>query len=72
MLSTPMAFKLHASVLTKLEKTMTNVYLNEMDVFHPESAFPRTRGESLCLQANLELAHMGVLQSVLDISAPSV
>jgi isopropylmalate/homocitrate/citramalate synthase len=48
--------------LSKLEKTLINIYLNEMGVFQSEFGFPTTRHESLYLQANLELAKMGVLQ----------
>jgi homocitrate synthase NifV len=48
--------------LSKLEKTMINMYLNEMGVFQSEFGFPATRHESFYLQANLELADMGVLQ----------
>jgi len=50
--------------LSKLEKTMINIYLNEMGVFQSELGFPTTRHESLYLQANLELAEMGVLQPI--------
>jgi len=50
--------------LSKLEKTLINIYLNEMGVFQSEFGFPTTRHESLYLQANLELAEMGVLQSI--------
>ena len=50
--------------LSKLEKTMINMYLNEMGVFQSEFGFPTTRHESLYLQANLELANMGVLQPI--------
>jgi len=50
--------------LSKLEKTMVNMYLNEMGVFQSEFGFPTTRHESLYLQANLELADMGVLQPI--------
>jgi citrate (Re)-synthase len=50
--------------LSKLEKTMINIYLNEMGVFQSEFGFPTTRHESNYLQANLELAEMGVLQPV--------
>jgi len=50
--------------LSKLEKTMINMYLNEMGVFQSEFGFPTTRHESLYLQANLELAKMGVLQPI--------
>ena len=50
--------------LSKLEKTMLNIYLNEMGVFQSEFGFPTTRHESAYLQANLELAGMGILQPV--------
>ena len=50
--------------LSKLEKTMVNMYLNEMGIFQSEFGFPTTRHESLYLQANLELADMGVLQPI--------
>ncbi len=50
--------------LSKLEKTMINIYLNEMGVFQSELGFPTTKHESLYLQANLELAEMGVLQPI--------
>jgi isopropylmalate/homocitrate/citramalate synthase len=50
--------------LSKLEKTMINIYLNEMGVFQSEFGFPTTRHESLYLQANLELAEIGALQPI--------
>lgn len=50
--------------LSKLEKTMINIYLNEMGIFQSEFGFPTTKHESLYLQANLELADMGVLQPI--------
>ena len=50
--------------LSKLEKTMINVYLNEMGVFQSEFGFPTTRHEQYYLQANLELTDMGVLQPI--------
>ena len=50
--------------LSKLEKTMINVYLNEMGVFQSEFGFPTTHHESHYLQANLELARMGVLSPI--------
>jgi len=50
--------------LSKLEKTMVNIYLNEMGVFQSEFGFPTTRHESHYLQANLELAKMGVLKPI--------
>ncbi len=48
--------------LSKLEKTMINIYLNEMGIFQSEFGFPTTRHETYYLRANLELAEMGVLQ----------
>ena len=50
--------------LSKLEKTMINIYLNEMGVFQSEFGFPTTRHESNYLEANLELAEMGVLSPI--------
>ncbi|MFC1901782.1 homocitrate synthase [Chloroflexota bacterium] len=50
--------------LSKLEKTLINMYLNEMGVFQSEFGFPTTRHESNYLQANLELAGMGVLKPI--------
>jgi len=50
--------------LSKMEKTLMNVYLNEMGVFQSEFGFPVTRHETLYLQANLELAQMGALQPI--------
>jgi homocitrate synthase NifV len=50
--------------LSKLEKTMINMYLNQMGVFQSEFGFPTTRHEQYYLQANLELAEMGVLQPI--------
>jgi len=50
--------------LSKLEKTMTNIYLNEVGVFQSEFGFPTTKHETRYLKANLELAEMGVLQPI--------
>src|SRR4030042_1834195 len=50
--------------LSKLEKTMINIYLNEMGVFQSEFGFPTTKHESHYLEANLELAEMGVLKPI--------
>ncbi len=50
--------------LSKLEKTMVNIYLNEMGVFQSEFGFPTTRHETRYLNANLELAEMGVLEPI--------
>jgi homocitrate synthase NifV len=50
--------------LSKLEKTMINLYLDEMGVFQSEFGFPTTRHETNYLQANLELARMGALKRI--------
>jgi len=50
--------------LSKLEKTLINIYLNQMGVFQSEFGFPTIHHESLYLQANLELAQIGVLQPI--------
>ncbi len=50
--------------LSKLAKTMINVYLNEMGVYQSEFGFPTTRHESHYLRANLRLQEMGVLQPI--------
>lgn len=50
--------------LAKLEKTMLNIYLNEMGVFQSEFGFPTTKHESFYLRANLELARLGILQPI--------
>jgi citrate (Re)-synthase len=47
--------------LSKIEKTLINLYLNELGVFQSEFGFPTTRHESLYLRANLELVKLGVL-----------
>ena len=48
--------------LSKLEKTLINMYLDEMGIFQSEFGFPTTKHESNYLQANLELAKLGVLK----------
>ena len=50
--------------LSKLEKTMVNMYLNEMGVYQSEFGFPTTRHESNYLKANLELVEMDVIDSL--------
>lgn len=50
--------------LPKLAKTMINMYLNEVGVFQSEFGFPTTKHESNYLDANLELAEMGVLKPI--------
>jgi len=50
--------------LAKLEKTLINWYLNEMGIFQSEFGFPFTHHETNYLNANLELAEMGVLKPI--------
>jgi len=50
--------------LSKLAKTMINMYLNDMGVFQSEFGFPTTKHESQYLQANLELAEKGLLSQI--------
>lgn len=50
--------------LSKLAKTMINLYLNEMGIYQSEFGFPTTRHESHYLRANLRLQEMGVLQPI--------
>ena len=47
--------------LAKLEKSLLNMQLNEMGIFQSEIGFPNTRHELNYLNANIELAEMGVL-----------
>lgn len=50
--------------LSKLQKTMINLYLNEMGVFQSEFGFPTTHHETNYLNANLELAKAGILSPI--------
>ena len=50
--------------LAKLEKTIINMYLNEMGIFQSEFGFPFTKHETNYLNANLELAAMGALAPI--------
>ena len=50
--------------LSKLEKTMINIYLNEIGVFQSEFGFPTTHHETHYIRANLKLAEMGVLKPI--------
>lgn len=50
--------------LSKLEKTMLNLYLNQMGIFQSEFGFPVTHHETNYLNANLELAEAGVLKPI--------
>lgn len=50
--------------LSKLEKTIINLYLNQMGVFQTEFGFPVTHHETNYLNANLELAELGILSPI--------
>jgi homocitrate synthase NifV len=50
--------------LSKLQKTMLNIFLNKMGVSQSEFGFPVTRHEISYLNANLEFAEMGVLSPI--------
>nr|MBU1328318.1 homocitrate synthase [Candidatus Omnitrophota bacterium] len=50
--------------LAKLQKTMINIFLNDMGVYGSEFGFPVTRHETNYLNANIELAKMGVLKPI--------
>ncbi len=50
--------------LAKLEKTMINLYLNDLGVCQSEFGFPTTRHETNYLNANVELAEIGVLRPI--------
>lgn len=51
--------------LAKLQKTMVNLYLNDMGIHQSEFGFPVTRHETNYINANLELARMGVLRPII-------
>jgi isopropylmalate/homocitrate/citramalate synthase len=48
--------------LAKLQKTMINIYLNQMGIFQSEFGFPVTRHEANYLNANLKLAEIGIIK----------
>jgi homocitrate synthase NifV len=50
--------------LSKLQKTMINIYLNNMGVYQSEFGFPLTRHETNYLNANLELVKIGALTPI--------
>ena len=50
--------------LSKLQKTMINLYLNKMGVFQSEFGFPITRHETNYLNVNLELTRKGFLSPI--------
>ncbi|MEA3493346.1 MAG: homocitrate synthase [Candidatus Margulisiibacteriota bacterium] len=47
--------------LAKLEKTIINMYLSDLGVFQSEFGFPFTHHETNYINANLELAEMGLI-----------
>lgn len=51
--------------LAKLQKTMINLYLNEMGIYQSEFGFPAAHHETNYLNANLELAKKGVLKPII-------
>ncbi len=51
-------------LLPKLAKTMLNIYLDEMGVFQSEIGFPTLKHEVNYINANLELAGMGVIKRI--------
>jgi len=50
--------------LAKLEKTMLNLYLDEMGVFQSEFGFPNTHHETNYLNANLDLVETGAFKHI--------
>ncbi len=50
--------------LSKLQKTMLNVYLDQMGVFQSEFGFPLTHHETNYLNANINLVKQGGLRSI--------
>jgi isopropylmalate/homocitrate/citramalate synthase len=49
-------------LLPKLSKTMLNIYLDEMGIYQSEVGFPTLRHEINYINANLELAKIGVIK----------
>ena len=50
--------------LSKLQKTMVNLYLSEIGVHQSEFAFPYAKNEQNYVQANLELREIGAMGSL--------
>jgi len=50
--------------LAKLEKTLINIYLNQMGIFQSEAGFPVTKHEINYLNANVQLVKKGVLSPI--------
>jgi isopropylmalate/homocitrate/citramalate synthase len=51
-------------LLPKLSKTMLNMYLDEMGIFQSEIGFPTLKHEVNYINANLELAKIGVIRKI--------
>ena len=51
-------------LLPKLAKTMLNIYLDEMGVYQSEVGFPTLKHEKNYINANLELAQLGVIKRI--------
>lgn len=51
--------------LSKLQKTMINLYLNEIGVYLSEFGFPVTHHETNYINANLDLVKKGVLKPII-------
>ncbi len=51
--------------LSKLQKTMLNIYLNEMGIHQSEMGFPATPHETNYINVNMELAKRGVLRPMI-------
>jgi homocitrate synthase NifV len=51
-------------LLSKLAKTMLNIYLDEMGIFQSEIGFPTIKHEINYINANLELAKKGVIKGM--------
>ncbi len=51
-------------LLSKLAKTMLNLYLDEMGIFQSEIGFPTLKHEVNYINANLELAKKGVFKNI--------
>ncbi|MBW1616135.1 MAG: homocitrate synthase [Deltaproteobacteria bacterium] len=50
--------------LAKLQKTMINLYLDEMGIFQSEFGFPVTSHEKNYLNANMELVKKGIIKTI--------
>jgi len=51
--------------LAKLQKTMINIYLNDMGIYQSEFGFPVTTHETNYLNANLKLAKKSILRPII-------